>query len=223
MILEQKKAIIFDLDGTLMDSMWLWDDIDIEYLGRYGYTPPDDLQKEIEGMGFTETACYFKKRFDLPDTVEEIKREWNRMAYEKYAKEVPLKKGAKNFLRQINEQGLKIGIASSNSRELIMASLRSNGVADYFDCITTSCDVPKGKPAPDVYLRVSDTLGVTPNDCLVFEDVPNGILAGKNAGMEVCAVEDEYSIDQQGEIKKLADYFIRSYDEIFEKTYEVLG
>lgn len=223
MILEQKKAIIFDLDGTLMDSMWLWDDIDIEYLGRYGYTPPDDLQKEIEGMGFTETACYFKKRFDLPDTVEEIKREWNRMAYEKYAKEVPLKKGVKNFLKKINEQGLKIGIASSNSRELIMASLRSNGVADYFDCITTSCDVPKGKPAPDVYLRVSDTLGVTPKDCLVFEDVPNGILAGKNAGMEVCAVEDEYSIDQQGEIKKLADYYIRSYDEIFEKTYEVLG
>ena len=223
MILEQKKAIIFDLDGTLMDSMWLWDDIDIEYLGRYGYTPPDDLQKEIEGMGFTETACYFKKRFALPDTVEEIKREWNRMAYEKYAKEVPLKKGAKNFLKKINEQGLKIGIASSNSRELIMASLQSNGVADYFDCITTSCDVPKGKPAPDVYLRVSDTLGVTPKDCLVFEDVPNGILAGKNAGMEVCAVEDEYSIDQQGEIKKLADYYIRSYDEIFEKTYEVLG
>lgn len=62
-MLEQKKAVIFDLDGTLMDSMWMWKDIDIEYLGRYGFDVPAELQKEIEGMGFTETAAYFKKRF----------------------------------------------------------------------------------------------------------------------------------------------------------------
>ena len=82
-MIEQKKAVIFDLDGTLMDSMWMWTDIDIEYLGRYGYELPPDLQNEIEGMGFTETATYFKNRFRLPQPLEEIKKEWNRMAYDK--------------------------------------------------------------------------------------------------------------------------------------------
>ena len=70
--LENKKAMLFDLDGTLVDSMWMWKQIDIEYLGRFGYECPPQLQKEIEGMSFTETAAYFKKRFCLKETVDEI-------------------------------------------------------------------------------------------------------------------------------------------------------
>lgn len=221
-MLDKIEAVIFDLDGTLMDSMWMWTDIDIEYLGRYGYDLPLDLQKEIEGMGFTETAQYFKARFDLPCTVEEIKQEWTRMAYDKYAHQVPTKPGAKEFLREIKRMGLPTAIASSNSRELILASLSSNQIEDCFDCIVTSCDVPKGKPSPDIYLSVADTLQVNPENCLVFEDVPMGILAGKNAGMRVCAVYDSHADDQHDEICRLADYYIRSYDEVQNHTYEVL-
>ena len=84
-------AVLFDLDGSLVDSMWLWEDIDIAYLGRYGITPPKDLQGTIEGMSFSETAVYFKERFQLPDSLEEIKAEWNRMAWDKYASQVPLR------------------------------------------------------------------------------------------------------------------------------------
>lgn len=222
-LLKNKKAIIFDLDGTLVNSMWVWHDIDIEYLGRYGYEVPSDLVLEIEGMGFTETAAYFKKRFAIPDTIEEIKTEWNRMAFEKYATAVPLKTGLAGFLKKIREAGLKVGIASSNSRELIMACLKNHQIDDCFDCITTSCDVAKGKPAPDIYLHVAKTLGVEPAQCLVFEDVPMGILAGKNAGMQVCAVEDDHSKDQREEKRRLADFYITSYDEISEGTYEVLS
>ncbi|MDO4322054.1 MAG: HAD family phosphatase [Lachnospiraceae bacterium] len=221
-MLENKKAVIFDLDGTLMDSMWLWADIDIEYLGRYGHELPRDLQTEIEGMGFTETALYFKERFHLPDSIEEIKREWNRMAYDKYARAVRPKPGAASFLRHIRSRGIKTGIASSNSRELIAACLASNGMKDCFDCVTISCDVARGKPAPDVYLSAASSLGVEPESCLVFEDVPMGIRAGRSAGMQVCAVEDRHSMDQRQEIRRLADYYIRSYDEILNHTYEVL-
>ena len=89
-MLEGIHAVIFDLDGTLMDSMWMWKDIDIEYLGRYGLCPPEGLDVIIEGMGFTETAEYFKKRFELPDPVEKIKEDWLVMAGEKYAHEVRL-------------------------------------------------------------------------------------------------------------------------------------
>ena len=73
MILDRIKAVIFDLDGTLVDSMWMWEDIDIEYLGRYGLSCPEDLQKAIEGMSFTETAVYFKERFGLPDSIEGVR------------------------------------------------------------------------------------------------------------------------------------------------------
>lgn len=222
-MLEDKKAVIFDLDGTLMDSMWLWEDIDIEYLGRYGHVPTKDMQRDIEGMSFTETAEYFKKRYELPCTVEEIKAEWNRMAFEKYSRQVRLKPGAYDFLQKLRQQSIPIGIASSNSRELIMACLDSNGVADYFDCITISCEVAKGKPAPDIYLSVAKSLGVAPEDCLVFEDIPMGIMAGKSAGMTVCAVEDSFSADQEKTIRSLADYYIKSYDEIGSGTYEVLS
>lgn len=221
-MLTEKKAVIFDLDGTLVDSMGVWTDIDIEYLGRYGQTLPDDLQDDIEGMSFTETAVYFKERFQLPDSIEEIKKEWNRLAFDQYAHHVPLKPGAAAFLRSLRGRGIRVGIASSNSRELITACLASNGVADCFDTITTSCDAAKGKPAPDVYLLAADSLHVEPEDCLVFEDIPMGILAGRNARMTVCAVEDDFSRRQRNEIRRLADYYIRSYDEISDGTYERL-
>lgn len=213
-MLEHIDAVIFDLDGTLMDSMWMWTDIDIEYLGRYGYTLPTDLQKTIEGMGFTETAIYFKERFSLPHSVEEIKKEWLEMAYEKYASQVFLKKGAKELLEYLRANGIRTAIASSNSHELIRACLVSNQVLEMFDCIRTSCDVARGKPAPDIYLSVAAELNTEPERCLVFEDVPMGILAGKNAGMKVCAVADVYSADQREEICKLADYYVDSFEEV---------
>lgn len=222
-MLDGIKAVIFDLDGTLMDSMWMWTDIDIEYLGRYGYKLPKDLQKKIEGMGFTETAYYFKERFGLPCTIEEIKAEWTRMAYDKYANSVKTKPGAINFLADIRARGMATAIASSNSRELIGACLRANRIEGSFDCIMTSCDVAKGKPSPDIYLSVADILHVEPKDCLVFEDVPMGILAGVNAGMKVCAVWDSHAQDQHEAICRLADYYIKSYDDISNNTYEVLS
>lgn len=222
-MLEQIKAVIFDLDGTLMDSMWLWKDIDIEYLAKYGYELPQDLQRSIEGMGFTETAHYFKERFAIPDSIEQMKEEWNRMAYEKYAKEVTLKQGALEFLCELRKRNIRTGIASSNSRDLIMVCLKANQVDTYFDCIRTSCDVAHGKPSPDIYLSVAKELGAAPEECLVFEDVPMGIRAGLNAGMKVCAVEDAHAMDQKETVRSLAHYYIRSYDEILTGRYERSG
>ena len=210
-MLANKKAVIFDLDGTLVDSMWMWKAIDIEYLGKFGYDLPANLQKDIEGMSFSETAVYFKETFQIPDSLEEIKANWNRMAYDKYTKEVPLKNGAKEFLDHCKKSEIKMGIATSNSRELVEATLEALGIRDYFGCVMTSCDVAKGKPAPDVYLETAKILGVEPSKCLVFEDIEMGIMAGKNAGMEVCAVEDEFSMNQIETKKELADYYIKDY------------
>lgn len=209
-------AVIFDLDGSLVDSMWMWHEIDIEYLGRYQLAVPEDLQQQIEGFSFSETAHYFKNRFQLPDSIEEIKRTWNEMAWDKYMHEVPLKPGAEEFLKLCRRRGIKLGIATSNSRELVTNVADTHGLHDYFSCIMTSCDVGKGKPAPDIYLAVAKHLEVLPQRCLVFEDIIPGIMAGKAAGMTVCAVEDAYSLDQTDAKKELADYYIKDFYEITE-------
>lgn len=221
-MLKDKKAVIFDLDGTLVDSMWVWSQIDIEFLGKLGYAVPEGLQAVIEGMGFTEVAVYFKERFHIKDSIEEIKETWQEMAMDKYCREVPLKPGVAKFLPYAKEQGIRMAVASSNDRKLIEAVLESHGVREYFDCIITACEVKKGKPSPDVYLEAARRLQAEPETCLVFEDIVPGILAGKAAGMTVCAVEDDYSIPQKREKCKIADYYIRSYDEVMAGTYEEL-
>lgn len=212
--LDDVKAVIFDLDGTLVDSMWMWESIDIEFLGKYGYGCPPDLQKAIEGMGFTETAVYFKERFSLPLSIEEIKQIWTEMSIDKYRNEVPLKPGAKEFLTYLRDHGIRTGIATSNGREMVEAVLESLGVRELFQVVTTACEVNAGKPAPDIYLCVAEKLGVKPEDCMVFEDVPAGILAGKRAGMTVIAIEDEFSRKMEAEKRELADGYIQDYFEL---------
>lgn len=210
-MLKEIDAVIFDLDGSLVDSMWIWRAIDIEYLGKFGIPLPEDLQSRIEGMSFSETAIYFKKHFGIPDSLEKIKEDWNRMAWDKYATQVPLKPGIPEFLEGCRGTDIKLGIATSNSRELVENVARVHHLRDYFSCIMTGCDVTKGKPAPDIYLAVAEELSVDPARCLVFEDIIPGIQAGKNAGMKVCAVEDAYSLHDKVRKTALADYYIENY------------
>lgn len=213
-LLKNRKAVLFDLDGTLVDSMWVWRDIDIDFLSAIGQKLPDDLQKSIEGMSFTETAEYFKERFNINDDVEDIKAKWNKMAYDKYTSEVKLKRGAKEFLARLKADGIKTGIASSNSMTLIEGALRAEGVLDYFDAITTACEAGAGKPAPDIYLLAAKKLNAEPSECLVFEDIPMGIMAGNSAGMTTIAVEDAYSHNMRDEKERLAKYFIEDFTDI---------
>lgn len=210
------KAVIFDLDGSMVDSMWIWRAIDIEYLGRFNIALPEKLQADIEGMSFSETAAYFKERFALPDSLEQIKTDWNRMAWHKYEREVPLKKGVLELLDYCKAHDILLGIATSNSRELVETVVRAHHLEAYFDCIMTACEVEKGKPAPDIYLAVADALQVHPAECLVFEDIIPGIRAGLAAGMRVCAVYDQYSACQDEEKKRLADYYTYDFKELME-------
>lgn len=212
--LQRKKAVIFDLDGTLVDSMWMWKTIDIEYLEQFGCSCPPDLQQQIEGMSFSETAVYFKERFRLAEPLEKIKQAWTDMSIEKYRNDVPLKKGARQFLNYLSNHGFKIGIATSNGREMVDVVLDSLQITSCFQVTATACEVAAGKPAPDIYRKVARDLQVLPEECMVFEDIPAGIMAGKAAGMTVCAVEDRYSLRIREEKCRLADYFINDYEDI---------
>ena len=222
-MLDGIDAVIFDRDGTLIDSMWIWPSIDEVYLKKYNLVEPENFHEDIEGMSYTEVSQYFLEAFPtLSCTQQEIMDEWTEMARERYMNEAPLKEGAREFILEMRRQGKKIGIATSNGRILVEDTLKALEAAELFDVVRTACEVAKGKPAPDVYLLAAKDMEVDPGRCLVFEDVPMGILAGKNAGMKVCAVDDEFSRYQEEKKRSLADYYIYSYDDIKNETYEVL-
>ena len=222
-IFKNIDAIIFDLDGTLVDSMWIWPAVDREYFAKYNLDVPESFYEEMEGKSYSELALLFYETFTtLNCTVEDIKQEWYDMSYEKYLHEVPLKPGVFEMIKELRKTGMKFGIATSNSRELTDAVLEALQVKHLFDSVRTACEVKQGKPSPDVYLLVASDLQREPEKCLVFEDIPKGILAGKNAGMKVCAIDDATSRAQNPRKKELADYYINDYNDIINSTYEVL-
>lgn len=221
-MIEHIQAVIFDIDGTLVDSMGVWYDIDVEYFQVLGIPMPVTLQKDIEGMGFTETAVYFKETFHLEDkSVEDIKLDWVRMAHEKYLYEIQAKPGVKEYVSFLKEKGLKIGVATSNEKSLAIAALQPHGLLEKVDSVRTACEVAKGKPSPDIYLKVAEDLGVAPENCLVFEDIPNGMRAGKAAGMTVIGVEDERALKYREEILGICDEYIKDYYDMLEGKIEV--
>ena len=208
------KAAIFDLDGTLVDSMWVWEQIDIDYLSSKGHTPPPNLKDDITHLTFKQTAEYFKNRFNLPDSIEEITSSWNSMAYDYYSTEVKLKEGALDFLNKLKSSGIKIGLATSNSLHLLEATLKNNGIYDIFDAITVTDEVKKSKNNPDVYLLAAKKLNVQAKDCIVFEDIIEAVKGAKLAGMKVVGVYDTHSDDQKDILKETCDKYILSYNEL---------
>ena len=161
-----------------------------------------------------ETAVYFRERFGITDSVEQMVSDWNEMAVGFYRTRVRLKKGVRELLKEMKLRGMKIGIATSNSIELTRECLETNRVRDLFDTVRTAKEVPRGKPAPDIYLSVAEEWGLDPADLIVFEDIPNGVLAARRAGMEVIAVADPYSISRREELKQIADLFIEDFTQI---------
>lgn len=208
------KAAIFDLDGTLVDSMWIWSKIDIDYLKKRNISVPEDLKNHIEHLSFIETAKYFKDRFNLTDDVDVIMNEWTDMAYEEYSANVKLKPGAKQFLLLLKSMGLKIALATSNTETLLQTALKNNGIYDYFDVVCRTDEVERGKNFPDIYLYTAEKLGVSPEHCMVFEDILPAVMGAKAAGMKVVAVHDEYSADQKEEMLVHADEYILRYEDI---------
>lgn len=208
------KAAIFDLDGTLIDSMWVWSKIDYDYLSMRGIPVPLDLKDNIAHLSFDDTARYFKDRFNLNESLEEIKRQWNDMALHEYTHSIILKDDARDFLCFLKSLGIKIGLATSNSRFLLEKVLRKNGIYEYFDVITTTDEVSRGKNFPDIYLLTAEKLGVNPKACIVFEDILPAIIGAKAAGMTVVGVHDLASEHQIEDICKIADLYIRKYSQL---------
>jgi len=215
-MLNKIKAAIFDMDGTLIDSMHVWTKIDHAFLVKRGFQVPTDLKEQIQHLTFIECARYFQTNFALTSSLEEIMAEWNEMAIDEYEYNVKLKPGAKEYLSHLKYLGIKISIATSNSLSLIERVLKSNEIYHLFDSITTVDEVVRGKDFPDIYLLAAKKLGIPPVECLVFEDILPAVLGAKAAGMKVIGVHDTYSDYQQEEIMKHADKYIFEFSELMD-------
>ena len=199
------KAYIFDLDGTLLDSMQLWEQIDIDFLTGRGFEVPPDYLNAICSRSFPEAAAYTIERFSLPDSMEDLLAEWNAMAAYAYGHTVPMKPHAKEYLNVLKGGNVKLGIATSLPEVLYGPALRQHGIENYFDAICSTDEVAFGKTRPDVFLLAAQKLGVSPGECILFEDILQAVQSGKAAGMTVYAMYDEASKDDWDTIKQIAD------------------
>lgn len=215
-MLKNIKGAIFDLDGTLVDSMWIWDKVDIDYLKNHNINLPKSLKDDVAHLSFDQSAHYFKDNFTLPYSIEEIKNQWMNMAYKEYKENVFLKPGVHRFLDTLKKSGIKIGLATSNCLPLLEVALKSNNIYDYFDAITITDEVCNGKKHPDVYLLAAKKLGINPDNCVVFEDILPALQGAKAAGMKVVCISDKYNDYTKEQVLEYADVYIDSYDEMID-------
>lgn len=212
--MKEFKGAIFDLDGTILDSMWVWKQVDVNFLGKRNIEIPGDYVKAISALNLKTAAEYTKERFQLPETVEEIMQEWFQMAVKEYAEDVQLKSSVREYLAYLKAKEVKIAVATSSHEGLFLPCLENNEIYEFFDTIVTTMEVERGKEFPDVYEEAARRLGVKPSQCMVFEDILKGVKAAKEGGFYVVAVGEEHSQDEKEEIMEVADRYIEDFDEM---------
>lgn len=212
--LKNIEGAIFDLDGTVLDSSWVWDKVDVEFLGSRGFAVPEDYVDAISPLGAERAAVYTIERFGLQESPGDVVREWFDMAKNEYAAKVVCKPFAKEYIESLHHQGVKLAVATSSDRELFMATLERENILKYFEHIVTVNEVERGKGYPDIYEEAAVRLKINPHKCVVFEDIMAGVSGAKMGEFNVIAVYDDKSIHNSAKIKKMADYYIDSFEEL---------
>lgn len=210
-IVDKKRLLIFDMDGTLLDSMEFWQNLGRKYLESKGKSPEDDLEDIIESMTLQESASYFKKKYDLDEDAEEIIKQVLDFIEDKYLNEIPLKKGVKKFLEKVNSQGYKMCILTTSEKSQAVGALKRTGVLDLFDEVYTDRDFNLSKKDPQIYIKACEKMGESPSDTVVFEDALYAVESAKKTGCAVVGVYDEYSKGDWDKIISIADKAIKNF------------
>ena len=211
------KGAIFEVDGTLLDSMYVWDRAGENYLRRVGITPRPGVNEEFKNQSLYQAARYLQKVWKVTGDVKEIMADINKMIEEDYFERVGLKEGTEHFLRKLKERGVKMCLATATDRHLVEAALRRNGIEDYFSCMLTCTEVGHGKDEPVIFQRALEELGTESEQTIIFEDALYAVKTAKKAGFLVAAVKDS-SEEKQADLQRLADF----YFENFEQAEEIL-
>lgn len=205
------KYAIFDLDGTILDSMEIWANIGDELLQSYDIIPPKGLQEILTPMSIEQSAVYLKETFPLPLSVNQIINWIIKKVEEKYRYEIALKPYVWEYLEKLKLQKVRMGVATANDDSTTREVLNRLGILDYFEFIITCTEVGCSKENPQIYLRAAERFGCSPDEIVVFEDAVHCIKTAKNAGFYVVGVGDKSAEKDKEEIQRLCDLFIDSF------------
>ena len=205
------KCAVFDFDGTLFDSMYIWDNVAHTYLRSLGKTPTSTLREDVRALSLYQSACYFKKDYDLSLSAEEIVTGINKIIERYYLHEVLPKAGVVEFLEQLKNSGVTMCIATATDRYLIESALKRCKMEHYFDAIFTCGEVGHGKDEPVIFRKAMESFDADLVETLVFEDALHAVCTAKADEFTVIAVADDSEM-RQSEIYKLSDFYIESFE-----------
>ena len=202
---------IFDFDGTLFDSMFIWDNVGEIYLRSLEKEPKPSMREDVRALSLYQSACYFKQEYNLSLSIEEIMRGINQTIEHFYIHEVLPKPGVADFLKRMHKDGISMCIATASDRYQIEAALSRCGMEHYFEAIFTCSEVGYGKDEPVIFQKVMEHFGADRSSAIVFEDAIHAIQTAKADGFAVVAVFDS-SEKRQAEIRNLADCYITDFE-----------
>ena len=206
------KGAIFDVDGTLLDSMEIWEDVAIRYLKSIGVEAEPDLPEVMFTMSLPEGAAYVKEHYRLTRETDEIIQGVLDIIRKYYEETAPLKPGVTKILEELSRKRIPMTVATSNNKEAVEAAFKRLGIASYFSRIFTCEEVGAGKTRPDIYMKAAEYMGTRPEETVIFEDVLHAIRTAKKAGFLAVGLYDEASKADQEEIKKEADWYAKSME-----------
>lgn len=212
----QPKAIrgaIFDVDGTLLDSMYLWDRVGEDYLQGKGIAPLPDMEERVRTMSMMQIAQYCQQAYGMTEPAQQIIDEINGMVLEKYRNEVQPKPGVKALLSMLREKGVALAVATASDRCLIEEALERTGLLPYFDVFLTCSEVGAGKDSPAIFYTACKAMGTRSEETVLFEDSLYSMKTAKKEGFLVAAVFDESAAGETEEIQQLADWYVQTPEE----------
>lgn len=209
------KAVIFDLDGTLIDSMCVWRRVLPDFLDAHKIEPLPDMIRDVAFMTLTQSSEYVAKSFpQLNMTGAEIMAQWMGDVYEYYSSRIKLKTGAGEFIDKLKEKGIKTAIATACNKKLAEVCLKNNGIEDKIDVITYAEDVGTGKDSPDIYIECLKRLECSIDEAILFEDILVATKSANSIGLKTIVVEEETASEDKDELKKIAYKYIVDFREL---------
>ena len=206
------QGIIFDFDGTLFDSMYLWETIGTDYLKSVGREPKPGVQDIVKDMSLHQAVCYCQKEYELSLSASEIMDGFNRIIEKFYFDSVQPKDGVIALLEEMRERKMKICIATATDKYLIKAALKRCGMEHYFVDILTCTEIGHGKDEPVIYREAMNRLGTNKENTMIFEDAAYAIRTAKKDGFRVTGIYDSYEKNEI-QVQEMADVYLEDYSQ----------
>jgi len=213
------KLIIFDFDGTMSDSKWIWEHVNKIYFKDHGIDLNDELKKSITAMSSERIAEFIKDKYKIDESISEIIQSWNEIAIGYYKKDICLQEGLEQYLCFLKKHKIKIGIATGGSKELVDGFLTNHDLTRYIDLVVDTSIVKKGKPFSDIYQYVADYFKVNYEQCLVYEDVIACLTSVSKIGMKTCFVYDEKTSENGKEMFRTIYSFKNEIKHLLGESY----